>query len=92
MCIRDSNNAATWTAIDDELQRLGPGRSLEWIELEYREAIRSDADLRVIGDIAADPCGEGDADGGSGDIVRIWLLTPEGVQASSRARLAAVAR
>jgi acyl-ACP thioesterase len=70
------NNAATWTAIEDELQRRAPNRRVEWAELEYRSAIEPDADLLLSSRV-------------EGDQVRVWLSAGGVVQASGLARLGA---
>jgi acyl-ACP thioesterase len=70
------NNAATWTAIEDELQRRAPRRPVEWAELEYRSAVEPDAELLLSSDL-------------DGDHVRVWLGVDGAVQASGLARLGA---
>ncbi len=49
------NNAATWTAFDDELQRRARDRRIEWAELEYRSAIDPDAPLELSTQLDGDP-------------------------------------
>jgi acyl-ACP thioesterase len=68
------NNAATWTAFEDELQRRAPNREVGWAELEYRSAIEPDADLLLSSRV-------------EGDGVRVWLSAGGVVQASGVARL-----
>jgi acyl-ACP thioesterase len=70
------NNAATWTAFDDELQRRARDRRIEWAELEYRSAIDPDAPLELSTRL-------------DGTEARIWLVTDGVVQASGVARFAA---
>jgi acyl-ACP thioesterase len=67
------NNAAAWTAVDDELHRRAPGRAVESAELEYRGATGPDADLRL--------CSQFD-DGQAS----LWLVAGGEVQASAVTR------
>jgi acyl-ACP thioesterase len=70
------NNAATWSAVDDELHRRAPGRAVGFAELEYRGATGPDVDLRLCSEF----------DGGQ---ARMWLVAGGEVQASAVTRFAA---
>jgi acyl-ACP thioesterase len=67
------NNAATWTAVEDELHRRTPGRPIRSAELEYRAPAGPDADLRICSQLE-----DGHA--------RVWLTTQGEVQASAVTR------
>jgi len=69
------NNAATWSALDDELHRRARHRAVEWAELEYRAAIDPDARLCLSSQM-------------DNDQARLWLVTDCAVQASAVAGLA----
>ncbi len=69
------NNAATWSALDDELHRRARHRAVEWAELEYRAAIDPDARLCLSSQM-------------DNDQARLWLVTDGAVQASAVAGLA----
>jgi acyl-ACP thioesterase len=70
------NNAATWTALDDELYRRARQREVGWAELEYRTAIDPDARLCLSSQL-------------DDDHARVWLVTDGAVQASGVARFVA---
>jgi acyl-ACP thioesterase len=67
------NNAATWTAVEDELERVAPGRPVVSAELEHRSATGPDADLRLCSQV-------------DDQEARVWLIAEGEVQASAVAR------
>jgi acyl-ACP thioesterase len=67
------NNAATWTAVEDEVHRRAPGRPIGSAELEYRTPTGPDAELRLCSRLE-----DGQA--------RVWLIAEGEVQASAVTR------
>jgi acyl-ACP thioesterase len=64
------NNAVTWAAIEDELDRLGLGGGLAGADLEYREPIDRSHDLTIVSQV-------------EGGRATIWLTGAETVLASA---------
>jgi acyl-ACP thioesterase len=67
------NNAATWTAVEDELQRVAPRRPIVSAELEHRSATGLDADLWLCSQL-------------DDREARVWLIAEGEVQASAVTR------
>jgi acyl-ACP thioesterase len=65
------NNAAYWEPVEDELARAYPGRRIKTADLEFREPILPDDDVRVTSVL-------------DGAVVRLWLAGADGrVRASA---------
>jgi acyl-ACP thioesterase len=65
------NNAATWAAVEDELDRRAPGRRLISAELEYRGPIDSSHDTILTSRLGDD------------GVLQVWLAAQGGVLASA---------
>ena len=64
------NNAATWVAVEDEADRVAPGRMLRGVELEYRAPIDRSHDIMVASRLV-------------GERLHVWLTDQGSVLASA---------
>jgi acyl-ACP thioesterase len=80
------NNAATWEAVEDELDRVSPGSRLVRAELEYRVPIDTSHRISLVSDVkgsdvkGSDVLDHRDA---SGQSIRVWLVAEGSVLASA---------